>query len=549
MATGTPSELAPQPELVAVQPRRRFALWRAASFLAIWAAYAALGQHVIDDDHVVSGDALSRLAHAFFVFHNAPPKLAAIGFVWPPLMTAVFLPLSWATPLATSMVILPITSGFFAALLLLSLEQLLEALAVPRLLRLACVALLGVNPLVVFYACNGMSEIMYLALIVLGVAGFVRWQLADKAQELLRSGLVFGVGTLVRYEVAFWAAAVAVLVPLLTVVRRRGRETAEGLSLAFVAPVVYAVAVWSLVNWMIVGSPLYWVHQENTETFNSATSPGSANGLGLGHVLSTLLSLNWHLFAPVLPVAATLVVVGLARRDLMTLGIAAIVALNFVSQTVLALRTGAHMFEIRYNLRAMPLALIGFGWLFYVCRNRVARAALSVSMLALLLAALPLTWRLMETYEQQFGERAFVRAIATGHSQEGTQSFGVYIGTDMQRQAADWLNRHVHRQDEILTDDSQSYDVMLFSGHPDRFLDRIDIGDRRWKKVLAHPWGRVRYLLVARIRRPDLALTRYPHLVDGSVPGFRRVFANSQWLVFSVARHAPGHAPPAQNAG
>jgi len=50
---------------------------------------------------------------------------------------------------------------------------------------------------------------------------------------------------------------------------------------------------------------------------------------------------------------------------------------------------------------------------------------------------------------------------------------------------------------------------MLFSGHPDRFLDRIGIGDQKWDRVLNDPYGRVRYLLVSTIRPADLSTANY----------------------------------------
>src|SRR5450755_1488328 len=84
-------------------------------FLASFIVYAAIGYKVVVLQHVVVPDGWARLAHAYFVFHNHPPKLAAIGFIWPPLMTLVFLPLAWITPLATSLAALPLTSAFFGA--------------------------------------------------------------------------------------------------------------------------------------------------------------------------------------------------------------------------------------------------------------------------------------------------------------------------------------------------------------------------------------------------------------------------------------------------
>ena len=71
-----------------------------ALFAAAFACYTLLGWRVTLQLHVIDGDAMSRLTHAYDVFWNSPPKLAALGLVWPPLMSAVFLPFALVKPLA-----------------------------------------------------------------------------------------------------------------------------------------------------------------------------------------------------------------------------------------------------------------------------------------------------------------------------------------------------------------------------------------------------------------------------------------------------------------
>ena len=61
---------------------------------------------------------------------------------------------------------------------------------------------------------------------------------------------------------------------------------------------------------------------------------------------------------------------------------------------------------------------------------------------------------------------------------------------------ARYITDHVHQRNAILTDDSQTLEVMLLRGRPDLFLDRIDHGDMAWRRVLDNPFGRVRYFLL-----------------------------------------------------
>jgi hypothetical protein len=305
-------------------------------------------------------------------------------------------------------------------------------------------------------------------------------------------------------------------------------------------PIVFVIALWSLFNWMIEGSPIYWLQHESNETFTQSVK---AANIHVGTVVTDLLQLNWHLFALTVPVGVALLLTALLKRNMMALVLAGLVFLNAVATAVLTLHTETfHTFELRYNMRAMPLALIGVGWLFYVYSSRALRAAVVIGAIALLIAAIPLTWRTMEHNNNQFEELAFTRALSTGQSQEGTVSFGIPIELDPQRQAAKWLDEHSTGKHGILTDDAQAYDVMLFSGHPDRFLDRIDLGDAAWTRVLNDPFGKVTYLLVSRTRQADLAALRYPKLLEQGLPGYTRVFENSQWLVYRVAQRDPAAA-------
>ena len=72
----------------------------------------------------------------------------------------MFLPLAAIKPLATSLVALPLTSAVFGGLLLVVIERLLGLTGLSRPRRYALVAAFGANPMIAFYASNGMAEIV-----------------------------------------------------------------------------------------------------------------------------------------------------------------------------------------------------------------------------------------------------------------------------------------------------------------------------------------------------------------------------------------------------
>src|SRR5205807_4700355 len=118
--------------------------------------FGLLGYHMIADNHVIVFDALDRLTRAYLVWHNDPPKLAAIGFLFPPFTSLVYLPLAAIKPLATSLIALSVTTAIFAAGTLVLLNRILARCEMPVLLRMVIVVAVGINPMFALYAGNGM---------------------------------------------------------------------------------------------------------------------------------------------------------------------------------------------------------------------------------------------------------------------------------------------------------------------------------------------------------------------------------------------------------
>jgi hypothetical protein len=505
-------------------------------FFVSFALYLLLGWRITLHLHVTPGDAVSRLAHAYYVFWNAPAKLAAVGFVWPPLITAVFLPLVVLKPLGSSLWALPIMSALVGAALLTSLASFLGRCGMPALQRLALVTLFGVNPMIACYASNGMSEILGMWLLALAVAAFVRWHDDVQPKQLILIGIFLGLGALVRYELALW---VLVLLPAIawSIVRRRGRAVEfEASMVAILAPIAYGLGVWTFLNWSILGSPFAWLSAETTQTF--AWSQGADYGTGIGRV--TLLDAvrvvsreNVELFALVPIAALVALVVGIARRSIVGSTLAAALILNALSTIAIAVHTNtAHIFELRFNTRAMPLVLVTVGWLYSTARTRAQRLAIWGAAAVSLVACIPLTWHAMKAFPYRLDESMFTAAVATGKDQSHLIP-GIDPVAD-ERMAA-YILAHTRRRDSVLTDDAETFEVILATGHPDLFVDRVDHGDARWIEVARNPADAgVRYVLVSWIDR-DLVTSVYPHLyASGKGRGLRLVLQTRTSKLFRV---------------
>jgi hypothetical protein len=505
-------------------------------FAVSYAVYATVGVLVVLHWNVIVGDAVSRLAHAYFVWFNDPPKLTAVGFVWPPLMTIVLLPLALVKPVATSLLALPLTSAFFGAALVVVLDRTLALIGLPRLQRLPLVALLGLNPMLVYYAGNGMGETVYLFLLALAVYSFLRWYLEPNLLSLVLASAALTLGLLTRYELLFWALALGVAIVGVLVRRRAPRAQLESTSIAFFAPIAYGLGLWVFFNWLILGDPLHWLSSEVTLTFVETRVGAPELSYALGDVIARTASVTWHLFPATAVVIAALVAVAAWRRDLVSFVLAVLIALNPVTTAGLAVLTKVEVvFQLRYNLRAVPLALVGLAWLWRLAPPRW-RLGVWVVAMALVGLSIPETWRTMQTYERQALEQAFTRAVSTASDQEGTRSLGsgIPVGDGPERAAARWLLEHAATGTRsILADDEEAFAVMLYTGKPDRFFDRIDEGEVPWRSALEQPRGRVRYVLTATFKI-DLVRRRYPALLERGVPGLTLAYDNERWAIFRV---------------
>ncbi len=540
-------------------------------FLICFAAYMGLGWRIVHDQHLIVFDATARLAHAYFVFWNAPPKLASIGFVWAPLSTLVFLPAVVIKPLATSLVALTVTSGAFAALMMALLVRFCAFLGMPRWQRLTLIAVFAVNPMILYYAVNGMSEAPYLCLLTAALYFFVRWFVDEESHWLFPCGVAMTFAVLSRYEVFGYAVVLLIAVPVTLMIRRRSQDEVEGSTIAFFAPVVYGLGLWIFFNWLIIGDPLFWLHEQIgigggsdplSTAATSAASVGAAAAPGRGELFGDLLRVNALLFPLVLAsIPALLVTWGLslrkgtsrlvAKNGLMAFWMVLLVSTNALFTGLLLIKSpDSNLLQLRYNMRAMPVAVMGLVWLWYSMPGARSRLAVWGAGIAILLATLPFTWHVMNTWQYQYEENIFTKALRTGQDQEGNNLGGPYtIGNADDREMAQYILKSVPRsRDGILTDDGQTFGVMLATGHPEYFRDRIDKGDASWKRVLSKPWGHVDYLLVARYPLPPAGIVdeiqkRYPGVRTESLPGVSVEHANGHYVLLRVSRTKPTAKP------
>jgi len=534
--SGTPLDDRPYRPAVAI-PSGRIGLliWLVAS-----AFFFFVGYRTTIEGHVVVFDALNRLTDAYLVWWNDPPKLAAIGFLFPPFTTMIFLPFALVKAVATSLVALPLCTSLCAGAAIVWIDRTLARCEMPAMFRWPLLVLFGVNPMFLFYAGNGMSEAVYLAMLAFSLYGFVSWYETTEPRFLIMAGFGIAVLIMTRYMFMIWAVLVALLIGVALVRRRASRVEVEGSVVAFAAPVVYALALWVLFNALIIGEPFGWITDTTSTQAVNATGIDTTGSLGFDELSSRLLQLNVAVFPLAFAVVPALVIAFITLRNDMALWLASFVVLGIVV-------IGAHAYiaqnEGLLTLRdAKPMALtslIGAAWIYRSFAS--FRIVIWGVTAALLVINLFTAWNGMKDYPFQSLEQAFTRTLFSGESQEGTSSRGGFtVGIDPEAQMADYLKSNVHDTNSVLTDNAQTFGVILLDGRPRIFYDRIDKGDSKWNAVLESPYGKVDYLLVAyNPRSGDLIQRHYPNLNAGTVPGMTVVYRTDRYILVRVADRKP----------
>ena len=155
-------------------------------------SYAASAVFLDFHYRIFPPDAVFRMANGFYVLYSRHFHLAAIGFVWNPLTSVVeMVPLLlkdiWH-PLVSRDVAASLTSVIAMTGAVHQLRSMIQEWGIQRTPRLVLIALFALNPMVIYYSANGMSEALYL-FTTIGTARYLRrWFAEDDLRSLVNAG-------------------------------------------------------------------------------------------------------------------------------------------------------------------------------------------------------------------------------------------------------------------------------------------------------------------------------------------------------------------------
>lgn len=336
-------------------------------FLVAAVGYLLIGVYLAVDQQLFSGDTLSRVQAAQAVLFSRDPHLSAIGFVFTPLTALMQLPLIALSPWLPALVTQALAAVIMSALFMAGSVTQLAGIVSDRGLwwPIAGVVVLGyaLNPVIVYYGANGMSEAPYLFFLLWATRRLLRWVDTDDVHDLVVAGVALGLSYLTRYDGGAAALAATLFVGVLSYRRRPeaatpplARRQRGVLDAAVVAmPTALAFTVWAVTSWMIAGN----MFAQFTSEYGNAAIIASLGGSG-SDTVSTALAFSAVCMAILAPLLVLLVPgVALIRRHRLRSVLVGLVIFGAVlGFQILAYTRGTTFGFLRFYITVIPLSAV-----------------------------------------------------------------------------------------------------------------------------------------------------------------------------------------------
>ncbi len=329
-----------------------------------------------------SEDAFSRMANGFYILYSRDPHLAAVGFVWTPLQSLtdlVFLLGNHIWPaLSHNNMAGSLVSALGMAGAAYQICCALREWGVSRVPRLVLTSFFAFNPMILFYAGNGMSEGLYLFTLITATRYLLRWIHQGDLRSLAYGAVALAFGYLTRNEAILAAILGAVAVWAVTFGRANGRRssrfrTATSDAVIFGIPAFIAAAGWAITSYVITG---HFFEQFSSIYGNSQQELRLHHKTFHGRILFEVHAVEalW----PLLPVALiAAAVVSYRRRDPRLLAPLGVLggALGF---DLLAYLDNSIENFFRYFIVAVPLEVMVVGALVAALQTSIAARSTSI---------------------------------------------------------------------------------------------------------------------------------------------------------------------------
>ncbi|WP_053959773.1 hypothetical protein [Sulfobacillus thermosulfidooxidans] len=516
--------------------------------LGLWLIYMSLGVYLTVHLHYYAGDAVSRVANAYYVLFGRNPHLGAIGFIWNPLPSLFELPLITLYPLFPAIVTKGLAgicvSALFAAWGAVHLHRILVNFAVPKPWNYVITLIFALNPLIVLYGANGMSDIMLLSCLLGTYSGVLDFLSTHALSRLVSAGIWLALALGMRYEAVPFGT---LMILSLMMAQWKTIKTAmwAGSAIILGAPVVFSGGLWIYFNWAIMKNPLYFLNsnygnlaQTRTGAYlTPALEHAYHNVAGTIEYVAHFLLLSW----PLGIAAATIIIFFLRGK-------------HADSKAIILLcgALGAILLEIAFAY----LGHLGSWDRYFI--SFIADSALMVSFVASKIAQrfvqrkglTNLWWTLITIIllSANVGTYLASQNPVIGHPDGAIMDYALQ-NRSMQHVSnpftltdtvIHYLNRHPHMT--VLADAFNAWPIIIRSKNFNRF---IITSDYDFASILHNPKGRVTAILVPEpsgVAALDAVNRVWPQMWAGHVPWVTLLKAfpgGGNWRLYEVTPQAP----------
>jgi Dolichyl-phosphate-mannose-protein mannosyltransferase len=293
-------------EVVDQGPRPRWPWWAA---FAAFIQYTVIGFWLFNVQHYFLLDNASRSITARILIGSRDPHLGAMGFYWPPLPMLIRVPLVLVlAPLHQGPMTGAVSTAILSALVLPVLAAIARELQLTTGQGALLVGLYALNPVVVYYAANGLSEASFSLCLAISFLGYIRFCKSKNVKDMRLISIGLALGMMCRVE--FIPITIGFVVACaLQLPRDRWRRAA----LLIALPPLYVFALWTWASSILAGDALYWYHAGKASGSTPDVHPWLPQQLTPVHIIGFVLTTSL-VYAPVLLVLVLLIGAGGVNR-------------------------------------------------------------------------------------------------------------------------------------------------------------------------------------------------------------------------------------------
>jgi len=436
--------------------------------------------------NIGSTETLISTGNVFYFLNNRENLFYASNVLGPPLpnfLLVIFIPFLRAFQLSTFSG--PILSCFFAAMSLVILNRILLNLKMPGKFRWVLLGLVQLYPSYLFTAAVGSVEAIYIFVILLILWGLL--QIENNQMAFLICGFGIAFGFLVQYDIVIMIPAVALALMIVKWAQHDNwRAELEGWMLAVITPPLYGIGLWLLLNWILVGSPLFFLK----DIYDPAIAPAVARNFGMSHpfflgwgsLFEALRITLGHIWAsnPTFLIGLLISIpFAFFYKKRQNLGaliiIGSIIAVMVIKISLGVLSPWFHLWAFIVPLGAILIGMV------YQGLKPALRTAMMIAVVVVSITSITVNFNAMEGSINSPGEQRF-RAMITGDAdlEQALRLTDPYWAFQQDApivaNALDVLLPH----DTILIENAQAMSVVMLTADPNRFLlthDRMTLSE------------------------------------------------------------------------